>query len=182
MSEQSPAIGSREFACPECAWGFTVHVGEIARTEQCPRCGLLVLIPAFDGAADVGEESGQSVEPDWDTQLDTVRVQRVMRQRRSLIRSRSHALIGLGLCIVGSGELLYFGGGAVRQHEGWIEALVYLVAALVLLWLAWRMGRLAMNLHRQSKAKLLDTPATPPDFSTLQDGKQMVENLDKLHQ
>jgi hypothetical protein len=41
------------------------------------------------------------------------------------------------------------------------------------------MGR-AIALHREATKSRVDTPMTPPDFSTLSDGSQRWKNLEEL--
>jgi len=182
MSDESPATPTGQFVCPGCDLVFQAEAGEVARAEQCPGCGQPILIPARDGSTEIPEEAEEADAPAAEDGINRLHVQQLTRERRSLIRSRSHALVGLCLCLVGAGELVLFGIRAIRHREPWTGPAMYLLLVPVGLWLAWRMGRLAINLHRQSKVERLDEPKTPPDFSTLQDGSQFVENLKKLHE
>lgn len=181
MSDESPIMPLGQFVCPGCDVVIAAEAGDVARVHLCPGCGQPILIPAIDGSTEVPEET-EEAEPAEDDQINRLRVRQVTRERRSLIRSRSHALIGVGLCVVAAGELLLYAIRARRHHEPWIWPAIYLLLVVALLWLAWRLGRVAINLHRQSKVELLNDPATPPDFSTLQDGSQFVENLRKMQE
>jgi len=182
MSDESPATPAGQLVCPGCDLAFEAEAGAVARVEQCPGCGQPILIPAMDGSTEIPEETEAADTLAEDDGINRLHVQQLTRERRSLIRSRSHALVGLGLCLVGAGELMLFGVRAIRHHEPWTGPALYFLLVPVALWLAWRMARLALNLHRQSKVELLDEPDNPPDFSTLQDGSQFVENLKKLHE
>jgi hypothetical protein len=99
--------------------------------------------------------------------------------RRGAIRSRSYSLIALGGCIGGAAELLFYAGR--RWKAGGIgAALVFGLLAAALLALAIYFFRLALRFHAESKRSALLPPDQPPDFSPLQDGSQVVRNLENM--
>lgn len=182
MSDESSTIPPGQFVCPGCDLAYEAEAGDVARVEQCPGCGQPILIPAIDGSSELPEETEETAEPTDEDHLNRLHVQQLTRERRSLIRSRSHAIVGVGLCVVGAGELLPLSIRAIYQHQFGIWPATYLVFGLYLPFAAWQLTQLALKLHRQSKVELLDEPSTPPDFSTLQDGSQFVENLKKMRE
>jgi hypothetical protein len=122
--------------------------------------------PGYAGAVD--EETGQS-------HLDTRRIGRLAAARRSAYRSRSYCLIGAGGCFVGAGELVY-----LALDVGILRKAGYIVGAVGLLWLGWRLVRLSMAfLHEAKKGEGIE-PDGPPDFSKLSDGSQLTKNLENL--
>jgi hypothetical protein len=40
--------------------------------------------------------------------------------------------------------------------------------------------RLALRFHREAKQSAIPPPSAPPDFSQLQDGSQIVRNLEEI--
>ncbi len=118
-----------------------------------------------------------------DTHLNSNRIRQMAALRRAAYRSRSYCLIAIGACIVAAAELVFDAIRRLRQHpalSGILIAIAYFLAAALLIVLTRHFIRLAVRFHRESKKSILSDPAVPPDFSQLQNGSQVVKNLEDL--
>ena len=118
-----------------------------------------------------------------DDHLNPNRIRQMATLRRAAIRTRSWCVIALAGCIVGAAQLIF---DAVRRwpipanFHGILVAVLYLLSAIALLFLAIHFLRLAIRFHREGKQSALTPPTGPPDFSQLQDGSQIVRNLEDM--
>lgn len=119
-----------------------------------------------------------------DDHLNSNRIRQMASLRRGAIRSRSYCVVAAGACAVAAAELVF---DAIRRWpapldlRGVMIAVLYLICAAALAGAGVYFARLAMRFHREAKqSNLPPAPATPPDFSTLQDGSQMAKNLEEL--
>ena len=119
-----------------------------------------------------------------DNHLNSNRIRQMAALRRGAIRSRSYCVIAMVGCVVGAAE---FGFDAWRRWprpanvRGVLVATVYLVCGVGLLFLGRYFFRLAMRFHREVRQSNLAPPETPPDFSQLSDGSQIVKNLEEIN-
>jgi len=114
-----------------------------------------------------------------DDHLDSNRIRQMAALRRSAIRARSYCVIAIGGCLVGAAEFIFDAVRRWRIH-GFIVAILYSLAALVLLGLGWHFVRVALRLHHEAKKSALPEPTDAPDFSPLQDGSQFGKNLEDM--
>jgi hypothetical protein len=118
-----------------------------------------------------------------DDHLNSNRIRQMASLRRGAIRSRSYCVIALGGCVVGAAELVF---DAFRRWpapvnlRGVLVAILYLFCSIALLVLGAYFLRLAIRFHREAKQSALPPPEKPPDFSQLQDGSQIVRNLEDM--
>jgi predicted PurR-regulated permease PerM len=120
---------------------------------------------------------------DSDVHLNSTRIRKMAALRRSAYRSRSYCLIAIIACLVIAADLIYYAIQRLRHHPTPIAILIaiaYFAAAIALLVLAAHFKRLAIKFHHESKKSILEDPATPPDFSQLQDGTQITKNLEDM--
>lgn len=123
----------------------------------------------------------QSEDPaGQEAELDGLRIRTITRMRRSITRGRAYYLLAaLGLLAGGA----QFGLMAGRQIwvYGWDWWLVPQTAGAVACGLlavqCWLQAR---RLARQAVAPSPTPAASPPDFSTLSDGRQHAENLKRI--
>jgi len=115
--------------------------------------------------------------------LNSNRIRQMAALRRGAIRSRSYCVIALCGCIVGAAE---FGFDAWKRWprpanvRGVLVATVYVLCGVGLLLLGRYFFRLAMRFHGETRQSNLPNPQTPPDFSQLSDGSQIVKNLEEI--
>jgi len=118
-----------------------------------------------------------------DDHLNSTRIRQMAALRRAAYRSRSYCLIAIGGCIVGAAEFIFDAIRRLREHPGLsgiVIAIAYFLAAAVLIVLTRFFVRLAARFHRESKESILSQPTAPPEFSQLQDGSQVVKNLEDM--
>jgi hypothetical protein len=115
--------------------------------------------------------------------LDSNRIRQMGALRRGAIRSRSYCVIALGGCVVGAAEFEFYAWRRWPRPvnaRGVLVAMVYVVCGAGLLLLGRYFFRLAMRFHREARQSNLPPPQTPPDFSQLSDGSQIVKNLEEI--
>jgi len=79
-----------------------------------------------------------------------------------------------------SGKLI---NNAVRQihyYHSYLWAAGEILLIPVVFHFGWRLARKALAYHRQTRQSKLENPPTPPDFSGLSDGSQMVKKLEEM--
>jgi hypothetical protein len=118
-----------------------------------------------------------------DDHLNSNRIRQMASLRRGAIRSRSYCVIALGGCVVGAAEFVFDAfhrWPAPVNLRGVLVAILYLFCSIALLVLGGYFLRLAIRFHLEAKQSALPPPATTPDFSQLQDGSQIVRNLEDM--
>jgi 8-oxo-dGTP diphosphatase len=173
---EHPPRTSTGYLCPHCRQPVQCDGVNETATIQCPHCGQ-----AFLAVAAVDLQAEAERELSHQQQLDALRIQRQVKERRAAMRSASHCLIVALACIVGALDLLW-----QTIHRYWVERrlgwpALYLAAAIVLGWGGVRFLRRARRLSRESRRHDLPEPTAAPDFSTLGDGSQAAKNLEQIH-
>lgn len=115
-----------------------------------------------------------------DDEIDAARIRRLAIEHRSINRTASYFIVATGVCIVTIGQLTWMTIQHVR-FLGWTpRSIGYLLFIVLAIWGAWYFGQRARSLHREAKASTLPDPATPPDFSSLDDGSKHWKNLEDV--
>jgi hypothetical protein len=115
--------------------------------------------------------------------LNSTRIRQMAALRRSAYRTRSYCVVAVGCCIGGAAQLAFFALRRLVYLPGLhsiVISLVYIIAAIGLLFLARYFLRLAMRSHREATKSILPEPEAPPDFTQLQDGSQIAKNLEDM--
>jgi hypothetical protein len=118
-----------------------------------------------------------------DDHLNSNRIRQMAALRRGAIRTRSYCVIAVGGCVVGAAQCVFEG---VRRWptpagiRGILVCGLFLCSAAALMVLGAFFLRLARRFHRQAKQSAILPPQVPPDFSKLQDGSQIVKNLEEM--
>lgn len=172
-----------EFLCPICGGALVIAPSDVEQIAACPLCHEDITIPArtdSDDAAFAFERACEDVENRDDDQLDARRIQQQSTLRRAVYRSRSYAIIAAIVCAVATIQLAQFTYRAVQVgYFGWASFYVLLLAGSVL-------GtvysyRCALSAHREAARRdSNDSSIAQPDFSTLSDGSQQLENLNDV--
>jgi hypothetical protein len=118
-----------------------------------------------------------------DDHLNSNRIRQMAALRRSAIRSRSYCVIAIGGCVVGAADFVFFAIRRLLGHPstlGILIAITYFLAAAILLFSSRYFVRLARRFHGQANQSAIPEPTMPPDFSKLQDGSQIVRNLEEM--
>lgn len=173
--------------CPACGEPFSPADASI---QQCPSCGEQFFVDAEELETDEDREARDAVERrrmQERDRLDNRRIRVVQLEKRSLYRSRSWMLV-LAMGLVGiAGQLVWLGirhlvGTSASEDSAAVapdiaRAIAYFVIAVGLVAMGVRFYARARRYLREARAMTLPEPATPPDFSTLNDGSQIVDNL-----
>ena len=120
-------------------------------------------------------------EPDpEESKFDELRIRRTTVLRRGLYRSRSYAVTAAIGCAAAAAQCGYL----IWQHarsRGWeLRVILYVILMLTAVaGMVWFQRR-AAALKREASRSHLPEPQAPPDFSTLSDGTQCGENLERL--
>jgi hypothetical protein len=118
-----------------------------------------------------------------DDHLDSNRIRQMAALRRGAIRTRSYCVIALGGCAVGAAQCVFEGIRHWPTSANFLAILacgLFLLSAAALVVLGAYFLVLARRFHRQAKQSAIPPPQVPPDFSNLQDGSQIVKNLEEM--
>ncbi len=173
--------------CPSCEESF-------ARAETalqcCPHCGEQFFIETDADESDEDRDAREALErrlTEEKDRLDNRHIRVVQLEKRSLYRSRSWMLV-LALSLIGiAGQLVWVGvkhvtgtdatDTAPAKTPDHARAVAYFVIAAGLFSLSFRFFHRARRYLREAQAITLPEPTSPPDFSTLSDGSQIVDHL-----
>lgn len=160
-------------ACPHCGQPLAPPESP-ASAILCRHCGEEVSLIA-------GDEPAEEPPEDQDDELSGMRIRQLVVMRRSAVRARSYCLIAVITCVVGVVQF------AINAIYGWrargAEALLaWLQAALALVCVSGAIffSRKLLTYHRELQKRPLDEPDTPPDFTTLSDGSQHWQALERM--
>jgi hypothetical protein len=181
---EPPAPGEAQtFACPDCGEPIQAAPGPVPRLLDCPACEERFLIPALDGSTDLPTDP-EPTEAEHaaraQSELDGLRMRHMVVTRRTAIRSRTYAILGAALCVMGAVKLVMMTVQDIRA-AGWGRwPAAFMIGAIACCCgMAYFLGR-AAHWQRESRAEKMPEPETPPDFSTLSDGSQYAKNLENL--
>ena len=118
-----------------------------------------------------------------DDHLNANRIRQMAALRRGAIRTRSWCVIAMAGCVVGAAQFIFnviHRWPITANLRGILISILYLLCALALLAAAIHFLRLAIRFHREARQSALGPPDGPPDFTPLQDGSQIVRNLEDM--
>jgi len=145
MLEDEPPQHPLTHPCPACGQPVDLPTLPTGQPLQCAACGEQFIID------DEQREPQVELPVRNEDELDTIRIERISKLKRSLYRSRSHAIIAAAACAVGSIQLMIL----LAQDVGtaplsWRSVLyvILLIPAAIGLRL---FTRTAIALHRQVK-------------------------------
>jgi hypothetical protein len=182
MSEDAPTI-----PCPSCGEPVSPAPTPI---QQCPHCGEQFFVEGDPDESDEDQEAREMIEQrimrDRE-RLDDRHIKVIQLEKRGLYRSRTWMLVIAGLLVGVAGQLVWLGvrqwagtdatGDAPAQAPDPQRGAAYFVIAAGLVVFSVRFFRRARRYLQEARAMTLPEPTTPPDFSTLSDGSQIVDNL-----
>jgi hypothetical protein len=168
--------------CPHCGALVTRQVVPTDVIEQhvvveqdvatCPTCGRDFSWPVETGSA--------LEEPADDHTLSAKRVRLLSATKRSILRTRTYALVGAGLAFAATLLLLgKFITGYQREGLGYRQV-AFLVVATAALAASRQLARLCYRLTKALNATTLPEPTTPPDFTPLDNGSGRWRNLEDV--
>jgi hypothetical protein len=158
------------FVCPHCSGLIEAGLADQPQVMVCPHCNQEMTLPPNEEAP---SEAGDD--------LDGLRIQQISKLRRSAYRSRSYWLIGAAVLGVAAIELVRNAVTVVwRVGLGW-RSVAEALGAGVAGYCAVRCYLRSEDYRREAERSALEMPRTPPDFSTLSDGRQSWKSLEQLH-
>jgi len=181
QGEEAAGWDAREFpqpfvaACPEC--GTSVHVPQsppAGELLQCPQCTCRFVLSE---EGDIDQTQGQETGADRDEELDSLHIREVNTTRRAMVRLRAYQQIGVLCCLGAIAELVWMGYQAyIERRSFWMafiagEMMLVVAGMISIRYLARRISEVSTELKRP----LLEEPLTPPDFSTLGNGSERLE-------
>ncbi len=165
--------------CPACGAVFEPQPGAV---QQCVVCGEQFFLQVEEAdETDEDREARLALErrlADKSQSLDDRHIRFVQLEKRSLYRSRTWMLvIGLG-CVGMAGQLIWI--GARQWSQDATRGIAYFVVAIGIGLFSLRFFARARRYLEQARTMSLPEPTTPPDFSTLSDGSQIVDQLHNM--
>lgn len=179
-----PAIS---FVCPSCNETLEVDAVPQGGLLQCPHCGAEFFATAEESEEDREEARRMELEQQVrEERLVEMARNKVLLERRSLFRTRTYFIIGMGLCVAWAMQLTFFSARrAIIEHQGLsLRVCLYLATIVVTLFLSYLCLRRILAINAELAEPVQKEPTKPPEFSTLSDGSQVLEkaarNLEKL--
>ncbi len=176
---------SDEIFCPACNLSLVPANGSL---QQCPHCGEQFFIDTAitpdptDPDESVEDRAARSAIErrltGGNDRLDDRHIKIVRLEKQSLYRARTWMLILGSLCVGGAGQLIWL--GVRRLPEDVPRAIAYFVVAVGLIFFSMRFFFRARQYTAEANQMQLPEPTTPPDFTLLQDGSQIVEGLHQI--
>jgi DNA-directed RNA polymerase subunit RPC12/RpoP len=154
-----------QYSCPHCQGELEV-ISEPGSEQEvtCPHCGQPMVIES---------------EPADTPELDVARIQKTARGRRAVIRVRSYYVTAAFACGILAADLIGRAAWQWMAENSLNRSLIDLAGAALFVWLGRRFQIKAKSIVDQAKRELAETLA-PPDFSSLNDGSQVAENLKRM--
>jgi DNA-directed RNA polymerase subunit RPC12/RpoP/uncharacterized membrane protein YidH (DUF202 family) len=175
------------YTCPACQQTFAVESVPENGLLTCPHCGADFFATTEMSDEDRAEARRMELEQQVrDERLVEMRRNTVLLERRSLYRTRTYFIIGMGLCIAWAMQLtFYVARRAIIDGEGLsLRVWLYLAAIVVVLFLSYLCLRRISAINAELAEPVQHEPTEPPDFSTLSDGSQVLDkaakNLERL--
>ncbi len=179
--------------CPLCGQPFEPAAGAL---QQCSHCGGQFFVESEEPESDEDREAREALERravEQKERLDDRHIRVVQLEKRSIYRARTWMLV-LGFACVGiAGQLVWLGVNWFRDIPAnagppAVEArqaqpsrgVAYFVIAAGMGMVSMRFFHRARRYTREADAMTLPEPTAAPDFSTLNDGSQIVEELKRM--
>jgi len=177
-AESSPP----RYECPHCGQEVEEAPPPLAPFLICRRCGMQFAVANEPAATDdPAEQDARDRKQACADELSELRIKQLSRQRRAIIRGRTHVLVGFLVCAGGCAELIQMGVEQIRRaHHLDLRAVGLLLFAAAAVIPAIYFLRRTRQITRELKKPLLEDPTTPPDFTPLQDGSQHAKNLENM--
>ena len=179
-----PAIEDqpRRFCCPGCEEEVDVSPQALGRLVRCPYCNTDFFASQEQSQLAVVDDTANAfAELDRQEAFDKLRIQKYTALRMSAIRARSWWIIGLCLSIVVFLDMLakvaiYV---AMVHRWGWWPTMDLLLAIGAAMCARHAKKRTADFKHEIDHSAIPE-PTTPPDFSTLNDGRDRWKHLENV--
>jgi ribosomal protein S27E len=167
--------------CPGCGEEVDVAAESAGQLVRCPYCNTDFFASPEQSHLDIVDDTVAVPEGPQEKAVDQNRVARLAALRLGNIRARSWWVIGLGICVMAFLDALRRAAlyVLVLHHWGVWPTVDVAIALLAIRW-ALLCRRRAADLKIEIDRSAISEPATPPDFSTLSDGRDRWKNLENV--
>jgi len=176
-------------ACPHCSAELEAAAIDVPQVIVCPACQQSFVLPGIDGSTELPidqddqrerEEAEQRLVQRQTEELSGLRIRNLSVGKRAAIRARSYFLVAALGCLVAFGQCLsnVVNHVIIRQLTLW--DVTYVLIGIASIWGVDFCLRRARALLREIEATSLSEPTAAPDFAPLNDGSQIVRNLEEI--
>ena len=174
------------FTCPSCGHAFEPAAVPAEGLLTCPACAA-----QFFGTAEVSDEdraAEEQIRLEYEARarrIGDLHRNKVLIERRHQFRTRTYVVLGAAALVITAWQLCAFAAARNRATGSLgVRGAVYLALAVVAVGFLWPCVRKIRAMNRALATPVLTDPETPPDFSTLSDGSQLIDeevkNLERL--
>jgi hypothetical protein len=175
-----PDPGPVRFNCPGCQEEVDVPADAVGQLVRCPYCNTDFFSAEQHLHAAVVDDTPEETV-DRDSSINRLRIEHYAALRRGAIRSRSWWLVTQIACLF----MILDAGGQIfvyvtTWHRWGIGPSLGAVSIVVAAALGVHARRRARDFQREIDTSSLSDPVEPPDFSTLGDGSDFLQQFDKI--
>jgi DNA-directed RNA polymerase subunit RPC12/RpoP len=175
------SLDDNPIACPYCDHAFEPQEGAV---QACPACGAQFFLQREsdeeepDEDREMRELAERRVE-DQANKLNDRHIRSAFLERQSINRARTWALVGAFLCLGAAGQLVWKAIPWFRTDDP-TRGVAYLVIAFGAVGVGIHFFRKARACTREAESLKMPEPTDAPDFSSLSNGSQIVDELRKM--
>ena len=172
---------NERFRCPGCEEEVDVPVEAVDRLVRCPYCNTDFFASEEMSRETVVDDTDEAAGRTRDDEINAVRVRHFSALRMAAIRTRSWWIVGATIAVLAAVE--FFAKAALiamdnHRWGGWSTLCAAVVVAAV--WFARFAWRQVRQIQTEIDRPTLTDPDTPPDFSTLGDGRDAWKRLENI--
>jgi hypothetical protein len=182
FSTNLPDATCERFGCPGCGEEVDVAMQVLGRLVRCPYCSTDFFASHEQSHLAVVDDSSPATEQaDREIAFDKLRIKNYTALRMSAIRARSWWVIALCMLILVTVDMLGKAVIFLWVLRTWgIRPTVFVGVAAIAGMLARHAKRRTDEFQREIERSALPEPTTPPDFSTLSDGRDRWKDLENV--
>ena len=181
VSVEEGTFEFERFACPGCGEDVDVPAESAGKLVRCPYCSADFFASAEQAHLDIVDDS--EPEPsaeEIEATFDSKRIKNITKLRMSDVRARSWWLVGLFFGVFTVLAVIWNSVLDVRLHHWDIWSTLRLLLIPPGVWLGLHSKRQVKKFQTEIDKPMLTDPATPPDFSTLDNGSERWRDLGNI--
>jgi hypothetical protein len=169
------------FTCPGCDEDVDVPSESSGKLVRCPYCNTDFFASVEQSQQVVVDDTNpQAAELDREAAFDKLRILKHTRLRMAAIRARSWWLIACILALLLEIDMGIFAVIDGLGFHRWWSSMVRLTICVLAGLFARHARRRAAEFKKESEQTALPEPTVPPDFSTLNDGRDRWKELENI--